>query len=67
MDMGKERHYLTSTVETFLKQINGGSSFYFIDIDYGKGGTNGVKGPQLAYFENCTWDQILEKPIRNSR
>ena len=49
-DMGDTRKFLTSTVESF-KTDKYGSTFYFIDIDYGKGGDKGVHGPQLAYFE----------------
>ncbi len=49
-DMGKTRKFLTSTVESF-KTDKYGSTFYFIDIDYGKGGDTGVEGPQLGYFE----------------
>ena len=49
-DMGETRKFLTSTVESF-KTDKYGSTFYFIDIDYGKGGEKGVAGPQLAYFE----------------
>jgi Domain of unknown function (DUF5020) len=49
-DMGKTRKYLTSTVESF-KTDKYGSTFYFIDIDYGKGGDTGIEGPQLGYFE----------------
>lgn len=49
-DMGKTRKFLTSTVESF-KTDKYGSTFYFIDMDYGKDGVNGEQGPQLAYFE----------------
>ena len=49
-DMGDTRKFLTSTVETF-KTDKYGSTFYFIDMDYGKGVSDGVQGPKLAYFE----------------
>jgi len=49
-DLGKDRKYLTSTVEMF-KPDKWGSTFFFIDMDYGTGGTTGVQGPQLGYFE----------------
>lgn len=62
-DMGKDRKYLTSTVEMF-KPDKWGSTFYFIDMDYGKGGETGVQGPQLAYFEISRglkfWDNPFE-------
>lgn len=46
-DVGKDRNYLTSTAELF-KPDRWGSTFYFIDLDYGSGGSQGVS---LAYFE----------------
>jgi hypothetical protein len=46
-DLGKERKYLTSTVEMF-KADPWGSTYYFIDLDYGSRGSQGVS---LAYFE----------------
>jgi len=47
-DMGKDRGYLTTTVEMF-KPDKTGNTFFFIDFDYG---SNGVKkSPSLAYFE----------------
>lgn len=47
-DMGKDRGYLTTTVELF-KPDKTGNTFFFIDMDYG---SNGVKNsPSLAYFE----------------
>ena len=62
-DMGETRKFLTSTVESF-KTDKYGSTFYFIDIDYGKGGDKGVEGPQLAYFEIARglkfWDNPFE-------
>ena len=62
-DMGETRKFLTSTVESF-KTDKYGSTFYFIDIDYGKGGSTGVHGPQLGYFEITRglkfWDSPFE-------
>ena len=46
-DMGKDRKYLTSTVEMF-KPDKWGSTFFFIDMDYGVGDVQGVS---LGYFE----------------
>lgn len=46
-DMGKDRGYLTSTVEMF-KPDNWGNTFLFVDMDYNVGD---VKGVSLAYFE----------------
>jgi len=45
-DMGKDRGYLTTTVEMF-KPDNYGSTFFFIDMDY-NGEKNGIS---LAYWE----------------
>jgi hypothetical protein len=61
-DLGKDRKYLTSTVEMF-KPDKWGSTFYFIDIDYGKGGENGVQGPQLAYFEIARGLKFWKSPF----
>jgi hypothetical protein len=61
-DLGKDRKYLTSTVETF-KTDKWGSTFYFIDIDYGKGGANGIEGPQLAYFEIARGLKFWKSPF----
>jgi hypothetical protein len=46
-DLGKNRKYLTSTVEMF-KVDPWGSTYYFIDLDYGSATNQGVS---LAYFE----------------
>ncbi len=46
-DMGKDRGYLTSTVEMF-KADKLGNTFFFIDMNYNVGD---VKGVSLAYFE----------------
>lgn len=46
-DFGKDRNYLTSTVEMF-KPDKWGSSFFFVDMDYNVGE---VKGVSTAYWE----------------
>lgn len=46
-DLGKDRKYLTSTVEMF-KPDKWGSTFFFIDMNYGG---SDVKGVSLGYFE----------------
>jgi hypothetical protein len=46
-DFGKDRKYLTSTIEMF-KPDKWGSTFFFVDMDYDVGD---VKGVSLAYFE----------------
>ena len=61
-DMGDTRKFLTSTVETF-KTDKYGSTFYFIDFDYGKGGATGVEGPQLAYFEIARGIKFWDSPF----
>jgi hypothetical protein len=59
-DMGKDRKYLTSTVEMF-KPDKWGSTFFFIDMDYNVKSGNGV---DLAYFELARglkfWDSPFE-------
>ncbi|MGE5433095.1 MAG: DUF5020 family protein [Syntrophomonadaceae bacterium] len=46
-DMGKDRHYFTSTIEMF-KPDEYGSTYLFVDMDYNRGGN---KSASLAYFE----------------
>lgn len=46
-DLGKDRNYLTSTVEMF-KPDKWGSTFFFIDMNYN---VSDVKGVSLAYWE----------------
>lgn len=46
-DMGKDRHYFTSTVEMF-KPDEYGSTYLFVDMDYNRGGN---KSASLAYME----------------
>ena len=61
-DMGETRKFLTSTVESF-KTDKYGSTFYFIDIDYGKGGDKGIEGPQLGYFEIARGIKFWKSPF----
>jgi len=49
-DLGKYRHFLTSTVEMF-KPDKHGSTFFFIDMNYGDGEFGDVQGVSLAYWE----------------
>ena len=58
-DMGKDRSYMTSTVETF-KTDKWGSLFYFIDMDYN---ARGVKGVSLAYFEISRGIKFWQNPF----
>jgi hypothetical protein len=61
-DLGKDRKFLTTTVEMF-KTDKYGSTFYFIDMDYGTGGTTGVHGPQLGYFELARGIKFWKSPF----
>ena len=58
-DMGKDRGYLTSTVEMF-KPDKLGNTFFFIDLDYGVGKVEGVS---LSYFEIARCFSIKESPF----
>lgn len=58
-DLGKDRNYLTSTAELF-KTDPWGSTFYFIDLDYGSGGSQGVS---LAYFEIARGLKFWKSPF----
>lgn len=58
-DFGKDRKYLTSTVEMF-KPDKWGSTFLFIDMDYDVGETKGVS---LAYFEIARSFNIGKSPL----
>ncbi len=49
-DMGEGRKMLTSTVEMF-KPDNYGSTFFFVDMDYGSDDSNVDNGISLAYWE----------------
>ena len=48
-DFGEDRQMITTTLEMF-KPDQYGSTFFFIDLDYG-GKTSDVDGVSLAYFE----------------
>jgi hypothetical protein len=58
-DLGKDRKYLTTTVEMF-KPDKTGNTFFFIDLDYGAGD---VKGVSLAYFEIARCFQLGKTPF----
>ena len=58
-DMGKGRGYLTSTVEMF-KPDKMGSTFLFIDMDYGSGGAEGVS---MAYWEIARAIKLGDSPF----
>lgn len=46
-DLGKDRKYFTTTIEMF-KPDEYGSTFFFVDMDYNRGGNKSVS---LAYWE----------------
>lgn len=58
-DLGKDRNYLTSTVEMF-KPDKYGSTFLFVDMDYGAGD---VKGVSLAYWEIARTLSFWKGPV----
>ncbi|NQU52780.1 MAG: DUF5020 family protein [Bacteroidetes bacterium] len=58
-DFGKDRGYLTTTVEMF-KPDKMGNTFFFIDFDYGVGDVEGVS---LAYFEIARCMKLGESPF----
>ena len=59
-DMGKDRGYITTTVEMF-KPDKTGNTFFFIDMDYG---SNGIKNsPSLAYFEIARCFHLGKSPF----
>jgi len=58
-DMGKDRKYLTTTVEMF-KPDKYGSTFFFIDMDYGVGNLTGVN---MAYWEIARGIKFWEGPF----
>ena len=58
-DMGKDRGYLTSTVEMF-KPDKTGNTFFFIDFDYGVGDVEGVS---LSYFEIARCFKLGKSPF----
>jgi hypothetical protein len=58
-DLGKDRNYLTTTVEMF-KPDKLGNTFFFIDFNYGAGD---VEGPSLAYFEIARCFKLGKTPF----
>ena len=58
-DMGKDRHFLTTTVEMF-KPDKHGSTFFFIDMNYGG---PGVQGVSLAYWEISRAITLFKSPF----
>jgi hypothetical protein len=58
-DLGKGREYLTTTVEMF-RPDKFGSTFFFIDMDYGSAGVEGVS---LAYWEIARAITLFKSPI----
>lgn len=58
-DLGKGREYLTTTVEMF-RPDKFGSTFFFIDMNYGEGGIEGVTN---AYWEIARALTLFKSPI----
>ena len=58
-DLGKDRGYLTSTVEMFRPDKTG-NTFFFIDFDYGAGDVEGVS---LSYFEIARCFKLGKSPF----
>ena len=58
-DMGKDRGYLTTTVEMFRPDKTG-NTFFFIDFDYGVGD---MKGVSLAYMEIARCFKLGKSPF----
>lgn len=56
-DFGKDREYLTSTIEMF-KPDEYGATFFFVDFDYNRGGN---KSMSLAYFEIARYVNVFDK------
>ena len=59
-DFGEDRKYLTSTVEMF-KPDKWGSTFYFIDMDYGI--SDNLQGVNMAYWEIARGLKFWESPF----
>ncbi len=59
-DMGDGRGYLTTTVEMF-RPDKIGSTFFFIDLDYG---SNHTKGVSQAYFEIARSFKVSESALQ---
>lgn len=58
-DFGKDRGYVTTTVEMF-KPDKLGNTFFFIDFDYGVGEVEGVS---LSYFEIARCMKLGQSPF----
>ncbi len=58
-DFGKDRNYLTSTVEMY-KPDKWGSTFFFVDMDYN---VAGVKGVSMAYWEIARGLKLGKGPL----
>lgn len=58
-DLGKDRDYLTSTIEAFQPDKYG-NTFFFIDMDYNAGDIEGVS---LAYFELARVFKLSKMPV----
>ncbi len=58
-DFGKDRSYLTSTVEMF-KPDNLGNTFFFVDMDYSVGDVQGVS---MAYWEIARVFKTKKMPV----
>jgi len=58
-DFGKDRDYLTTTIEMF-KVDKLGNTFFFVDFDYG---VNGNKGVSLSYMEIARCFKIAKTPF----
>lgn len=61
-DLGKYRHFLTSTVEMF-KPDKHGSTYFFIDMNYGDGSQGDVQGVSLAYWEISRAIKLGDSPF----
>ncbi len=58
-DLGKDRRYLTTTIEMF-KPDKWGSTFFFVDFDYNVGD---VKGVSLSYMEIARGIKFWDNPF----
>jgi hypothetical protein len=58
-DFGKDREYITTTVEMF-KPDKWGNTFFFVDFDYNMGKE---KSPSAAYFEIARCLKFWDGPI----
>lgn len=58
-DFGKDRNYLTTTLEMF-KPDKYGNTFFFVDFDYG---VNGTKGVSMAYMEIARCLKFWDSPF----